>query len=94
MFVTKKQLKAKIRELESDLEEEREKTRVSAMIESEGLPKCKGILCRRCIYLVTVPGRHYHHEVLGCGKDAGCSDFTPPRDRTSLESLPSSPLWR
>lgn len=94
-FETKKQLREKIRKLESELADERRQTRVSSLVESAALPKCKGIFCRRCIYVISVPnGYGSSHDILGCGKDAGCSDFTPPQDRTSLESLPSSPRWR
>mgnify|MGYP000105522806 CR=1 FL=1 len=46
MFKTRKQLKDEIRRLETELYEERSKTRVSAFIESAGLPQCKALRVR------------------------------------------------
>ena len=75
MFKTRKQLKDEIRRLNIELSEERRKTRVSAFIESSGLPQCKSLACADCIHVVyrrSIRGDYY---IVGCGKNNPCSDY-------------------
>lgn len=91
MFQTKRFLKKRIAELESDLDLERRKSRESALISKAGLPKCKGVYCFQCVYAVLKPAGYYGdiYTLLGCGKDAECKDFTPAYSQTKIESCPS-----
>lgn len=75
MFNTRKQLKDEIRRLEIELFEERSKTRVSAFIESAGLPQCKSLACADCSHVVyrrSIRGDYY---IIGCGKNNPCDDY-------------------
>lgn len=75
MFKTRKQLKDEIRRLETELYEEKSKTRVSAFIESAGLPQCKSLACADCSHVVyrrSICGDYY---IVGCGKNNPCSDY-------------------
>lgn len=75
MFKTRKQLKDEIRRLNIELSGERRKTRVSAFIESSGLPQCKSLACADCIHVVyrrSIWGDYY---IVGCGKNNPCDDY-------------------
>lgn len=91
LFQTKRSLKKRIAELEADLALEHRKTRESALISKAGLPKCKGLYCFQCVYVVLKPSGYFgeSYMLLGCGKNAGCEDFTPAHSQTKIESCPS-----
>ena len=52
MFLTRRQLKKKIADLESQLHIELRKNKESALISKAELPKCKGLYCFQCAYAV------------------------------------------
>ena len=91
MFLTRRQLKKKIADLEIQLNIELRKNKESALISKAELPKCKGLYCFQCAYAVLKPSGFFGdvYTLLGCGKDAGCEHFTPVYDKTKIESCPS-----
>lgn len=95
MFKTRKQLKDEIRRLETELYEERSKTRVSAFIESAGLPQCKSLACADCIHVVyrrSIRGNYY---IIGCGKNNPCDDYEKdPAASLAANQAMQQPQWR
>ncbi len=71
MFQTKKALRARIRELERQLEAEH---KASAIIDGSGLPKCESLACVNCEHIVFHKGFNQMF-VVGCGKGVKCPDF-------------------
>lgn len=76
MFQSKKDLINRINELEEELDMERHKSRLSAYIESAGLPKCKDFSCLNCDHIVVQRNNLGAVYVLGCGKNVSCPDFS------------------
>lgn len=91
LFQTKKQLREKILSLESELSTEKMRTRTSALVDSAKLPKCKGLFCHSCIYACYAYGNLGEQKILlGCGKNAGCDDFTPGEIGKRSKGFPNS----
>ena len=76
MFQTKRNLRAKIAELERELEKERHHDRRSALVHSVNLPKCQSLACVGCAFAVFQKGSGDEIFLLGCGKELKCNDFT------------------
>lgn len=79
MFVSRKKLKARIRELEDELSTKRHVEKVSAYVTDANLPKCESLACVRCEYFACYRNNAGGIYSLGCGKHIGCKDFTPFR---------------
>lgn len=73
--------------LERQLEEERQKTRISAMIEEAGLPKCSGPECIRCVHLAWSEFPTGQILVLGCGRHASCPAYMPTPEPLRTEKI-------
>lgn len=71
MFQSRKQLKERIYELESEL---KEREWISAFLDKTPLPKCKSLSCAGCEHVIY---QRYHGRlfVCGCGKDIACQYF-------------------
>lgn len=90
MYRTRKQLKDRIFELEGKLSSIGRIKRENTIIETTGLPKCKGLFCYQCAYAVFKPSEFgFDTLLLGCGKDAPCNSFTPVYDKAKVEACRS-----
>ena len=76
MFETKRTLRRRIEQLESDLEYLKRQNRVSGVIESSKLPKCKSMACAGCQKAVFHLDA-YGWVLVGCGADSFCKDYLP-----------------
>lgn len=88
MYQTRKQLKHKIDELESELASIKQVEAENAFIKKMGLPKCESRICRGCAYAskeVTPWGKVVFQ---GCTKDLECKDFIP---ETKIVLSPNDP---
>ncbi len=76
MFQTKRQLRDRISDLESEIRKLRHHTLRSALVDAADLPPCKSLACYNCKYItfLTHPetGALY---LLGCGKELVCTEF-------------------
>lgn len=96
MFKTRKQLKAEIKKLESELYEERSKTRLSEFIESAGLPQCKSIACADCTHAVYKRDIRGYYHIIGCGKNNPCDDYEkdPTVSWSVANQVMRQPQWQ
>lgn len=68
----------RIKQLERELANEREKVRRNTIIDNSALPKCKSMACWGCKHVVTYRSPSSRvTTVLGCGKNQQCEDYEP-----------------
>lgn len=84
MFVSRKELKRRLEQAESDLFAERTATRRSAIIESAALPQCKSLACVNCEHIVYASAPYGNYYVVGCGKNNPCSDYKKKAEHIPL----------
>lgn len=96
MLQTKKMLKQRIRDLESELKEARHHILRSALVDAADLPQCKSKACYNCKYITFM----YHPTngamyLLGCGKELACEDFEfTDANKPDWEARKEWLLWR
>ena len=81
MFETRRQLKAKIFELEKELLEER---KINDLISKSGLAKCAGLMCKSCEHGVYINNGCGYPRLVGCDITVNCPDYK----KIPVNSLP------